>query len=284
MTQSNDRPRIHALVLTWRDTSRTVACVTNLLGSPEVERVVVVDNETTGAMRDALAFDSDERLVLVENQTNLGFGAAVNKALEMVPRDGTTFALVINNDATIDPDSLRLLLQAGESGVGIAAPTIEDHDHLVEQSWGRVTNTLGIDRNIPPDQADYFTWACVLLSPAVVAKVGPLDENFFMYYEDVEFGLRAKRMGFTAKHVADAKATHATSSSHSEAGLAVVSYAAHGLVRLGIHERRVFFSLVRATGRALRALTRRRPAEAAAVARGVRIALSQKGPAWRSLP
>ncbi|MBN9106518.1 MAG: glycosyltransferase family 2 protein [Propionibacteriaceae bacterium] len=276
-----------AVVLTWRDVTRTVRCVRSLLQSPSLDMVIVVDNESSRALGGALAEPIESgRCRLIENRENLGFAAGVNTGLRAAVALGANYILVINNDATIDPRSVDLLLLAAAgSGLALAAPRVVHPDGTRERSWGRLTRTMALDREIPHECADYFTWACVVIRADALERIGFLDESFFMYWEDVDFGLRLRRAGLAASLVPGANVVHTTSSSHSNAGSLVQGYSSHGLMVLSIREGRRRWGLARVAARVVRAAVRCQWRAAQCITVGAHQACRPlDGPAWETLP
>jgi GT2 family glycosyltransferase len=265
-----------AVVLTWRDTGQTVACVKTLLKSDDIRQVIVVDNESAGLLRDPLDRLQDPRARLVEEPRNLGFSAGVNVGLRAIRPAAGGLVLVINNDAVIGPDDVATLIETLQTArADLVAPQIVAPDGAVEPSWGTLTATMGIDRSADPADADYFSWACVLFRHDLLDRVGCLDEKFFMYYEDVEFGLRLRRSGAVARYVPAAVAIHLRGASHSSAGAAVEAYAAHSVIVLSRLRRKTAIGLLRVFAMAAKRLLERRPAAAGATLKGAWLALTR---------
>ncbi|MGN7968629.1 glycosyltransferase [Microbacterium sp. 22296] len=219
-------PRVGAVVLTWRDRVQTVECVTGLLSSPSITRVVVVDNEADGTIR--AAFAPDPRIEFVELEANTGFAVGVNAGMTVLLADeAIQQLLVMNNDATLPPADIELLRDAlnTDPALGVVGPRIVTPDGQRFSAGGIVNRlTWGIRQPRTGEQPDFLTWACVLIRRETLETAGLLDERFFMYWEDVEFGFRLRSVGIGFAEVADAELTHAVSSSHSRAGSRIMAY------------------------------------------------------------
>lgn len=219
-------PRIGAVVLTWRDRAQTAACVAQLLRNDHVARVVVVDNEADGTIRDAIP--SDPRVDFHELSSNTGFAVGVNAGMrELLADPAVDQLLIVNNDAVLRPADLDLLRAAlaEDSRLGAVGPRIVTPEGQ-EFSAGGVLNRLtwGIRQPRRGEQPDFLTWACVLVRRETFEEAGLLDERFFMYWEDVEYGLRLREHGIAFAEVPAARLTHAVSSSHSRAGSRILAY------------------------------------------------------------
>lgn len=219
-------PKVGAVVLTWRDRVQTAECVAHLLESTAITRVIVVDNEADGTIADALR--PDPRVTFRELASNTGFAVGVNAGMrDLLDDSAIDLILVINNDATLPPHDLDLLMEAlaSDAALGIVGPRIVTPDGRFFSAGGVLNRlTWGIRQPKEGEQPDFLTWACVLLRRETVDAAGLLDERFFMYWEDVEYGLRLKEHGIRFAEVAAARLTHAVSSSHTRAGSRILAY------------------------------------------------------------
>jgi GT2 family glycosyltransferase len=226
MTATPSPARIGAVVLTWRDREQTTECVARLLENPAVVRIVVVDNEADGTL--PAAMPADPRVGIRELSANTGFAVGVNTGMrDLLDDDGIDLLLVINNDATLPPSDVDLLSAAlaDEPALGIVGPRIVTPDGQSFSAGGIVNRvTWSIRQPRPAEQPDFLTWACVLLRRETAERAGLLDEGFFMYWEDVEYGFRLRGLGIGFAEVAGAQLTHAVSSSHSRAGSRILAY------------------------------------------------------------
>jgi GT2 family glycosyltransferase len=223
---SSPRSGVGAVVLTWRDRVQTQECVARLLESDAVDRVVVVDNEADGTI--AASFAPDPRLSFIDLTANTGFAVGVNTGMRDLLEDPhITHLLVINNDAVLTPADLARLLDALEADpdLGMVGPRIETPEGE-RFSAGGVLNRLtwSIRQPRPGERPDFLTWACVLAPRETIETAGMLDERFFMYWEDVEYGVRLSAAGISFAEVPESRLVHAVSSSHRRAGSRILAY------------------------------------------------------------
>lgn len=228
--------RLAVVVLNWRDLARTLRCVSHLDQCPQVETIVLVDNESDGRLEQEIERRGLARTVTIAGPRNLGYSSGVNLGIRHVLEDHT-HVLLVNNDAVIEPDSIALLLDASVAAGDrcVVTPTVLRPDGSVESSgevFRRLTFSVRPARII--EQANFLTFACVLVPTAVFASVGLLDERFFMYWEDVDFGLRCRAAGLSFAHARDATVYHERSASHSRAGGRIDVYSAFGVTRLAM--------------------------------------------------
>lgn len=263
-----------AVVLNWRDPDSTTLCIESLLREESISLIHVVDNESRGQLADIVG----ERVRLHEQQENLGFSRGVNIGLrEALADDEVDAVLVINNDAVVTEgaiDELIAVLADDDRRIGLVAPVILNPDGSVQSTGGRfrALDAATSDR-VDGAAINYLTWACVLIPRSTLLQVGLLDEAFFMYWEDVDYGLRTLASGRTLRIAPRATVVHALSKSHAKAGPAIDRYSARGLVVLARKQSRASVWIGAAFRIALRLVKRalaRDGARVQAVVRGVR--------------
>lgn len=222
--------RVACIVVNWNNPGDTLACLAALeLQSASDLAVFVVDNGSTdnsvAAIGEALrgrAVEAPGRMTLVEAGANLGFSAGNNVGIRAAARLQPEFVWLLNNDTVAPPETLAKLLAAADrrSDAGIVGSVLRyAHDPSRIQAWGggHVTPSTAYATHFTAPRAlgkdDYLTFASVLIRTALLRQVGLLDERFFMYYEDVEFCLRAQRAGWALAVAEDTAILHKEGSS-----------------------------------------------------------------------
>lgn len=179
--------------------------------------VVVVDNWAgEDSRRDAASLARTHGWHLVAPSENLGFGGGVNRGMEYALANGASDALVINPDAHIDQESLDLLAATTAADrSALAAPVTID-------SQGRVW-FAGVDliledgtmrshrRRTPDDPRPGQAWlsgACLWITDEVWRISGGFDDDYFLYWEDVDFSRRVISGGGSLVLVEGATAVH----------------------------------------------------------------------------
>lgn len=181
-------------------------------------QVVVVDNDSTdGSFEEArVAYG---KFSFIKNSHNVGFAAGNNVAIKWALEKMADYIFLLNNDALMEKDCLLKLVNEAEKNAeaGILSPIIYKGDS--SQIWfaGGKINWLKMRaehvNNIK--ESDYITGCAMLIKKEIFKKIGLLDENFFLYYEDVDFSFRAKQNGFKLKIIPEAKVFHFEKSSES---------------------------------------------------------------------
>jgi len=177
--------------------------------------VTVVDNSGQRLARQADA----ERFgaAVLENPRNLGFGAAINAAFRL---SRAPFLATLNDDAVAQPDWIRALLRAIEArpDAGMCASQVRlmDEDRL--DSAGMLIARDGSTkqrghgeapaRYDRPENALFPSGSAALYRRAMLEEIGLFDENFFLYCEDSDLGLRARWAGWECIYVPEAVVEH----------------------------------------------------------------------------
>lgn len=225
-----------AVILNWKDPKNTLSCVESLKGLPKLSQIIIVHNESNSSPFPPETFTSTATPVIeVFNPENRGFSAGINTGIQQALISKCDAVLLINNDAVLSPNAIELLITAlNTSDVGMVAPFILNPDESLQASGAslKMRNLLVNEKS--SQNFDFLTFACVLVKSSTFEKVGLLDEAFFMYWEDVDFGLRVKEAGLELVVVPEATAIHAVSSSRKIAGSRVDLYSAFGLGAFGI--------------------------------------------------
>jgi GT2 family glycosyltransferase len=214
--------KIAALILNWNGgelTERAVLSVTD-----QVERVVVVDNASTPAERERLAqFASEHGVLLIQNETNIGYAAGNNVGLRRVLDDGYDAVLVMNNDAEAEPGAVQLMTEylASDPEIGAVGPTVVDmarpdsvmHTGLLLDF--RTGKTGFVDQGVARDErrtqpfpTGAVSGAAFLAPTEVFRRCGVFDERFIFYYEDIEWSARLRRAGWKLMVVPQAVFRH----------------------------------------------------------------------------
>ena len=222
-------------IINYRTGDLTIAAVASVLVAlkDRPARVVVVDNASgDGSDREIeawMAANGDPRLQLVRSATNSGFSGGHNQGMAAAP--GADFYLILNSDALLRPDFFDALLPETDRHpqTGLFAPQLEWEDGTPQISCFRFASPVSellrgaqtgpvtklfarhvTALDLPPaqDQIEWASFACILLRGEMVRRLGPMDEGYFLYYEDSEYGLRARRAGWATSYFPAARAVH----------------------------------------------------------------------------
>lgn len=193
--------------------------------------VFVVDNNSNSEEKAKLKnYRTEEaNIVFMENKENLGFSGGNNvgikRTLETWEADpaysGASWILLLNNDAWIDNDFILHLRAVLEDKEGILGLAIDEGDRtayagLIE--WFKPTLKHITDSKFTTSKMAYAIGGAMLIHKNVFDKIGFLDENYFLYFEDANFCQRARRAGIPISFLPEIKISHSVSASTKKLG------------------------------------------------------------------
>lgn len=221
---------ISVIIVNWNSGQQLATCVRSVVRSSKglVQKIVVVDN---GSTDDSLVrIGQLENVEIVKAEENLGFGRACNLGAS---RCGSEYILLLNPDAEVYEhtfDDLTAYLSSDmPRSVGIVGIQLVDETGRISRSCTRfpgsvafIAGALGVDRicprlghfmsEWPHDESriiDHVIGAFYLVRRDVFDALGGFDERFFLYLEDLDFSLRAKKAGWDTVFLANIQAFHA---------------------------------------------------------------------------
>jgi len=194
-----------------REMFKSYAVVLNLNGGEDVldcleslknERVniLVVDNGSTDGSVVAIR-KKFSKVKIIENKKNLGFTAGNNIGIRYALKQGAEAVLLLNHDTIVEKGFLELLLKNPADIVGPVikfkrkGKLIYDHGGKVDRIFGRNYH-LESGKRGKTRKIDYVSGCAMLIRRPVFEKIGLLDEIYFIFYEDADFCLKARRAGF----------------------------------------------------------------------------------------
>lgn len=204
------------ILVNWNGWQDTLACLDSCarLTYPHLE-IVVVDNGSTDDSVDRLRKRFPD-LRLIETGANLGFAGGNNAGMHAALARGASYIWLLNNDTIVDAASLTALVDTlrDDPSVGLAASKIYFQDRpgtlwyaggYLSKIWGWSMHR-GVDE---PDTGQYDTLASVdfatgcsvLARASAVTAIGPMDESYFLYWEDIDWSVRARRAGWRVVYV-----------------------------------------------------------------------------------
>lgn len=171
--------------------------------------VVVVDNFTTPTERAAVAdLAARHGWAAVLSEGNAGFGGGVNRGVATALELGAESFLLLNPDATIDAESLRhLRTVVADDPLALVAPTVVRPDGSVWFAGADLCLDTGQMRSRrrrgearardarPPRLEEWLSGACLMVSAQLWRRLGGFDEEYFLYWEDVDLSHRAVAAG-----------------------------------------------------------------------------------------
>jgi GT2 family glycosyltransferase len=170
-----------------------------------IRRQTIAPKEIILVNNSGSAFDPGPRVIKIDNSRNTGFAAAVNLGIHKAMACRCSSFLVLNGDTKLASDCLEKLLDADKELVQPQVLLLKIPDRI--NTIGLRPTRLGLAYCIGymrPAKKDSsvveipaFSGSAFFLTRSAYEKVGPFDERYFLYMEDVDYSLRARAKGIT---------------------------------------------------------------------------------------
>lgn len=228
------RPSLDIIIVNWNSGLLLRQCVASVRGALRqnfvLERVVVVDNASGDESLEHIAVDFAD-LRIVRNGVNRGFARACNQGATGTTAD---YLLFLNPDTRLYENSLSsamaYLEEGGKEHIGICGIQLLDDSGAIARTCSRFPSpmsllalALGLDKVLPgvfrgpcmsewdhesTRQVDQVIGAFFMVRRNLWERLNGFDERFFVYYEEVDFSLRARSAGFSSIYLNTARAFH----------------------------------------------------------------------------
>jgi len=234
-------PYLRIVIVNWNSGTALSSCLRSVATIAErigftLEKVVVVDNASRDGSAERLeetfqAYSIALPLRAIRNATNRGFAAGCNQGIAGAEVD---YVLLLNPDTllleTSLADAIGFLQRSRNKDVGVLGVRMVDGDGKTGRGCARfLTPRLFFNRlsglhAIAPTRfpthameewdheenrdVDHVMGAFYLIRWSVIETVGPLDEDFFVFFEDLDYSLRVRRAGWRIHYLAETSIYH----------------------------------------------------------------------------
>jgi GT2 family glycosyltransferase len=227
------------VIVNYKTADLTIDCLRSLapeIGANPGVRVVITDNQSGDDSVARLSnFIAQQNLAatfeVLPLDRNGGFAFGNNGALKPYLAQKPDYVLLLNPDTVVHRGAIHALVEFMNThdAVGIAGSRLEDPDGTPQRSafrfpsiasefergirLGFVSKMLASRVVAPPvpevaAPTDWVAGASMIIRPAVFDRVGLMDEKYFMYFEEVDFCLQAKRAGWPCWYVPGSRVIH----------------------------------------------------------------------------
>ena len=202
--------KLAIILVNWNQYELTRSCILSILNCFYKNlKIILVDNNSNDKSVHKLKSEFDT-VDFIQNKSNIGFTGANNIGINMAKDLGFEYIMLLNNDTEVKSNFIEPLLKRleRESDLGAIQPLILNYykRNIVWNFGGRFNrffgNPITLNKNkskhnlIESKYTDWITGCCFVFRSSLIDKLGVLDNDYFVYYEDADFSLKIKKFGY----------------------------------------------------------------------------------------
>ena len=202
----------HIILVNYNGYKDTIECIKSLKNLKYNNyKIIIVDNASSDNSINELNKYVGDNLLLLKSNENLGFSGGNNIGIKYALENDADYVMLLNNDTEVEPNFLEYMINAAESdkSIGIVGCKIKyyDNKNLLWYAGGQVNWFKFIGEHFGMREEDngqydkfkkisFMTGCCMLIKREVIEKVGMLPDEYFMYFEDVDFCVKVQEAGY----------------------------------------------------------------------------------------
>ena len=256
-------PKVSIIILHLEEVRCLIDCVASLNKATyeNCDIFIVHNGPKSKVLEENLAPISQRITEVIDTGENVGFARGNNIGIRQALQKGAEYVLLLNDDTVVSPEFLDILVNTAENraDVGILGPKIYYYDERKKISFVGArfdahtctvsfpgANQLDHGQFEEVEEADFVTGCAMLVKREVIEKVGALNGRFFLYWEDVDWGVRAKKAGIRSLVVPTSKIWHkaSISSGGHDSPLKIYHKTRSHLLMARLHTKRAISSIV----------------------------------------
>ncbi|OGH69390.1 MAG: hypothetical protein A3I29_04025 [Candidatus Magasanikbacteria bacterium RIFCSPLOWO2_02_FULL_44_11] len=216
-----EKAKLAIVILNWNGYEITKDCLDSLLKNEALFAwdIFVLDNgsKENEAERIRHQFRRVSRVRVLDSKVNLGFTDGNNRLLEEAAKyKQYDYYLLLNNDTEVSGNFIQQLMNAVGDRVGVFGPQVRyfEKQDMLQSIGGKINLWTGICRRLAdkkfikdiPEKSlekevDYIFGCAFIIAREVIEKIGKLRSDFFIYYEEVDYCVRAKKNGYVVRYL-----------------------------------------------------------------------------------
>lgn len=213
-----DKKKLTIIIITYNSQDHIESCLKSIENQKIPSNIILIDNNSQDKTLEKIK-NKKNNFNLIKNKLNLGFAQAVNQGIAYSKKNlNTDLFLLLNPDTNLKKDCLNKIIKKikSDSKIGLCSPVIKNpknNEIIFRQGQINWWKMKTLHENNPNKKMDYLTGCCLLIKKSVLDKLKGFDEKFFLYYEDADFCLRAKKNGLALEIAENATCFHQESQS-----------------------------------------------------------------------
>lgn len=217
--------KVSIVILNYKVRSQAIECIQSVQKSSYKNiEIIVVDNNSEDSLQEGVK--KMKGVHFIQSLSNLGYTGGNNLGIEYALGNNSQYIFILNPDTLIDELCIEnLLAGAKKFNAQIVGPKI--YFKNTNKIWfaGGLFDTknvlgshIGVDEEDVGQydkeiETDYVTGGAMFVESLVFKEIGLFDDNYFLYYEDSDFCLRAKKKGYKMMYLPKAVVHHANAQS-----------------------------------------------------------------------
>lgn len=242
-----NEPLVYIIILNYNGYKDTIECVNSLKKiNYKNYNVIIVDNNSIDESEKILK-EKFKQYTIIQTGENLGYAGGNNVGIRYAVKNNADYICILNNDVIVEKYFLEELVKYlyNNHNAAMVGPMIcEYSNERIVQSTGAMINLY--KGNVPPlncgktqdeinqkvIKCNYIGGACILVRKEILDEIGLIPENYFLFFEETEWCLKAKKRGYDIVCYCNAKVNHKGSASINKVS---------GLSEYFMHRNRVVF-------------------------------------------
>lgn len=218
--------KIYIITINWRTFKITTDFVEKLRQLNSSKRIqIVVVNNSPEEEKFFEKWDKAENVTVINSGGNLGYAGGLNLGLKQALHDTDMEAVIItNNDVEVSKTLVEDFLNEDWQNKILSPVILKKNTNVVQNTGGRISfllgGTINVNKNVSVEsleikEIDFLSGCMMFISRNILESVGLFDSDYLAYYEDVDYCLRAKALGYELKVCKDIIIRHYHSTSTS---------------------------------------------------------------------
>jgi len=211
---------VSIIVVSWNSEQYVVNCIKSLQEQSYSNlEIILVDNASSDNSV-SLVERNFSNVKIIKNEQNVGFAEGNNIGIKFAKGE---FIGLLNPDAIADPNWVKILIdELNDENIAAASGKIFYLSDKLEKksvfcTWPKINPFSAVPYNFnddePKSRVDYLSGAAMIVKKQVINKIGLMDPDYFLYFEETDWCARMICAGYDLLYVPNAIAWHKVSTS-----------------------------------------------------------------------
>ena len=211
--------KVAVILVNYNAQDDTVECISSLLISNyDNIKIYVIDNASEDISKIDQLVDQN-KVHLFKMDKNCGFGAASNFGAERAVEEGAGALMFLNNDTVVDPTLVKRMVQRIRNDTIVVPKMLYFESDKIWYGGGEVSLWTGKFKHMKYEsekRVSFVTGCCFMMTAECYRKLGLFPTEYFLYYEDSDFSIKANIHTIKLLYVPNAVLWHKVSTSTSK--------------------------------------------------------------------